>query len=658
MDAPQYPKIIRNDIGNFAMKHGRAVSVDFEFDSNDMIPTIIGLSAGAGAHSSYYGPEGRKTLRTLESNGVTWVGHNFLTVEREIIAAETGSLVPLERMEDTMLMHYLCNAELCKGAVKGGMDDEDEDVKERGMGFMDLWSMASLYTELPQWKQCRGDHCDGGCRFHDVLGYNGIDGLACDLALPALKADMASKNIPDALYQNLKKLTLLTHRMTTQGIKMDRALVRTLEAEFEARKGSIFPSKLVQRIGKKGQPLKTFELVWEAPFNPRSPKQVVEWFNEHGVPLDSTDKEEIKNALARLDDRSPEDVRDWLARLYDFKDAGKGLKPWTDERYFHADGLIHPRFPPYSSSLGRLSSSWPNFMNIPNKVKWGQQVRKAIIPRDPSLIIVKADKSQLELRMCLWYAGYPLPKDDAFKWLVENSDGVFYQIAEANPERGWDARDWTKSVSHGGDYLEGIKVLYGRDLDKSSTKRAIEAGALVVYRDWEYHGGVVAFTGTNLATRLFGSATWENRRRALQIQEAYFGRFKAIREWQKRVTQQAEQGYVQTASGRYLTLLGSPEDKAKIAVAMYGQGGGADDVQDAMRRYADMGEVPLIQVHDELVFEKPATITDGELVEFFKVFSQPSTSLVNNPYALGPFSCPVQISRGPNWLDQVKGAKV
>jgi DNA polymerase I-like protein with 3'-5' exonuclease and polymerase domains len=648
----EYPKIIRNDIMNFTRKTPH-VSVDFEFPPDTMEPSIIGLSAGAGAHSAYYDAKGRKTLRELEDAEVTWVGHNALTVEREIIAAETGSEVPLARMEDTMLRHYLCNAELCKGAVKGGMDDEDEDVKERGMGFMDLWSMASLYTDLPQWKQCRREHCDGGCRFHDVLGYNGIDALACDLALPNLREDMRRKQIPEVLYENLKKLTVGSHKMTAQGIKMDRPLVANLEAEFNERKDKIFPSKWVPRIGKKGQELKTKELVWEAPFNPRSPKQVLEWFNERGVPLDSTDKEEIQHVIDRMDDRAPEEVKKWIVRLYEFKDAGKGLRPWTDERYFHADGLMHPRFPTVGTSLGRLSSSWPNFQNIP-RVGWGKKVRAAIIPRDPSLILAKADKSQLELRMCLWYAGYPLPKDDAFTWLVENSGGVFYKIAEDNPDKGWTPRDWTKSVSHGGDYGEGVKVLYGRDLDKPRTKREIEAGALVVYRDWEYHGGVVAFTGANLATRLFGSASWENRKKALQIQEAYFGRFGAIREWQKRVSQQAQEGFVRTASGRYLTLLGSPEDKFKIALAMYGQGGGADDVQDGMRRYFDMGHVPLLQVHDELVFEMPREVTDEYLLDFFRVFSAPSTSLIGEQ----PFVCPVAVSRGPNWLDQTKIGKV
>jgi DNA polymerase I-like protein with 3'-5' exonuclease and polymerase domains len=80
--------------------------------------------------------------------------------------------------------------------------------------------------------------------------------------------------------------------------------------------------------------------------------------------------------------------------LYDYKAAGKGLKAWFDDRYFHDDGLMHPRFIPTGTSMGRLSSADPNFQNIP-RIGFGKRVRKAIVPRDPSLKLTKADKSQL-----------------------------------------------------------------------------------------------------------------------------------------------------------------------------------------------------------------------------------------------------------------------
>ncbi|HPO87337.1 MAG TPA: DNA polymerase [Candidatus Hydrogenedentes bacterium] len=617
------------------------VSIDFEF--NSLGPTIVGLSSGGNPASGYYTAAAREVLARLERGGVVWVGHNILTADKPLIEAELGVKIPLERCEDSMILHYLCNAELCKGVSKTTDDEDEED--NRGQGYMDLWSMASLYTDLPQWKQCRGERCEGPCRRHDELGYNGLDALAVDIAYPRLIADLKAKKIPRALVEHTKKLALLCDAMTKQGIKVDRELVRKLEAEFEERKGKIFPNRWVTVLGKKGKPLKNPKLIWDAPFNPRSPKQVVEWFQSKGIHLESTEREDIQRAL----DNTPEDAegREWLERLFEYKSAGKGLKPWTDERYFDNDGLIHPRFIVTGTSTGRLASSSPNFQNLPRGVSWGKGVRRAIIPRAPDFILAKADFSQLELRVCLWYSGVKeeLP-GDAFNWLVQEGGGVFEKAAEI-VGAGRTPRDLAKSVSHGGDYLEGVKVFYPRDLSNPRVKKMIDYGALVIHKDWEYHGGVVGFTGVNLAERLFGSATWENRKKALQIQEAYFKRFAPIREWQKKLSRAAERGWVQLASGRYLLLLGTPEDKLKIAAAAHGQGSGSDYVQEAMIKYYGMGFVPLIQIHDELVFELPRGTSDKALLDHFSIMSEESK------YMPG-FRCPTKVGRGENWIDMVE----
>ena len=632
----RFPDVLRGRIEDFTRTRPW-VSIDFEY-GQDGKPTIVGFSSGDRPVSAYWDIHSRRQLERLERAEVVWVGHNLLTADKPIIERELGVTVPLERSEDTMLLHYLNNAELCKGA---GKNEDDQDP--RGMGYMDLWSMSSLYTEFPQWKECRGEKCSGPCRYHDPLGYNGMDAVAVDVAYPRLRAEMEEKRIPDRLYQNLKKLTLLCDAMTRQGIKVDRDLVRRLEREFEERKNAIFPSRLEHPIGKKGQPLKSLVRVWDAPFNPRSPKQVVEFFRRNGVYLESTEKEDILAAIHKMDDDTPAEIRELLGRLHDYKDEGKGLKAWTDERYFDAEGLMHPRFIVPGSSMGRLASAKPNFQNVP-RVGWGKKVRSVVIPRDPGLILAKADYSQLELRICLWYAGFEgeLP-GDAFTWLVKEGAGLF-ETAATIVGYGKSARDIAKSVSHGGDYGEGLVVLSSKDLDRPRIKAMIDAGALVVYPQWEYHGGVVGFSGVNLAQRLFGSATWENRKKALQIQEAYFKKFFAIRQWQMKVSRMAEQGYVQTASGRYLTLLGTPEEKLKMALAAHGQGGGADYVQEGMIRYYEMGAIPLIQVHDELVFELPRGTEDKKILDHFSAMSIPSN------YMPG-FRCPAKVSVGENWLD-------
>jgi hypothetical protein len=641
----EYPEVVR-DPALFERRRPY-VSIDFEFDPESPVPpTIMGLSSGAAPMSSVYNAKSKALLAQLEQEKVTWLGHFSLSTERQIIEQELGVKIPLDRIDDTRVWYFLANSHLTKNAAK----DEDED--DRGQGFMDLWSMSSLYTDLPQWKQCRGLRCSGPCWLHDKLGYNGVDAYAVDRAAGPLLDDLARKRIPDALVQHVKEVVALGHAMEEQGIRVDRAEVYRLEKEMTERKAKLFPNEVRPRIGKKGQELKTTEIVWDAPFNPRSPQAVMAYFSERGIHLESTEKDEIARAIDGLPKRHDPEVARWLEALYDYKCEGKGLGPWFADKYFSRDNLMHPRFNGTGSSLGRMSSADPNFQNIP-RVGFGKNVRRVVIPRDPGMILAKADKSQLELRMVLWYAGIfdRLPYDeDAFTWVVQAGDGIFEKIEEV-ARKGWTPRDHAKSVSHGADYLEGVKLFTGRDLDSPRTKRMVEEGAIVLHRDWEYHGGVIGFTGINLATRLFGEATWENRRKANQIQEMYFSRFSEIRRWHKSLTRSAEDGYVRSASGRYLELFGSPEDKLKIAAAFYGQGGGADDVQEGMVRYQRAGYVPLIQVHDELVFEFPESTPDKELLDFFSIFTEESKFMPG-------FRGPVKVGKGPNWLDMTTIGKI
>jgi len=645
-----YPTVVRNDPGSFEVK-APWVSVDFEYNPNRPLdPTIMGLSSGGAPVSGFYNPAWNRLLTALEKGEVKWVGHNAIQVERAIIEAQTGQEVPIERMDDTMVYHYLCNAQLCKGVAKTEeVDDEDDEdatvsVDKRGVGYMGLWSMASLYTDLPVWKTCRGTVAEGPCPVHDPLGYNGVDAYAVDAAMPNLLADMKAKQIPDALYQRIKRLVAIGGRMEEAGIKVNRDLVRSLEKEFKEKKDSIFQSRMEYPLGKKGQPLKNMVQVWDAPFNPQSPKAVIKYFGENGVSLRSTDKDEIREVLKKLKKDVATEVREWLGKLYDFKDSGKGLKAWFDERYFDESDYLHPRFIGTATSTGRLSSANPNFQNIP-RVGFGRNVRRVIVPRNRDLKLIKADKSGLEFRVALWYAGItPDPNLDVFKFLVREAGGQFEKAADLIGKADWTPRDIAKTVVHGGDNGEGIKVFYGKDLGSPTTKRMVAAGAIQLHPEWEYHGGIVGFTGVNLAERFFGDASWDNRRKALEIQDIYFKAFPQVRALQKKLSRDAENGYIRTASGRYLRLEGTPEDKIKISFSVITQGGGADDVIDGMLRYDTMGYTPLIQVHDELNFEVPREWTVDQQRQFWEVFVQPSTSLPG-------FVCPVKFYEGENWLD-------
>jgi len=754
------------------------VAIDFEYEGDK--PTILGLSQNGIAASAPWDDYCGRILLRLEEAGAIWLGYNFIMADLPLLTGVLGK--PPKRYVDVILLYYLLNADLCKNAPK---DEEDED---RGRGFMDLWSMASLYTDLPQWKHCRGELCEGPCPVHNVFYYNALDALALELAYPKLLQELEEKKIPVELYDHLHKLTHVCWAMEQQGIKIDWEYVDWLSEQIDRTKAGLFPYREIWE-GKSGRRLKHPRIEFDAPFNPQSPRQILEWFKEQRVPLESASLQDLHKAAERIGFSHP--AAHWLEKLIKYKEAGKGLKAWFDRSHAGKDGLIYPRFIPYGTSTGRLASSGPNFQNIP-RVGWGKQVRRAIIPRDPSLELAKADYSQIELRMCLWYAGVEADFADAFSWLVEQVGRPFEQAASLpfctydsprdiaksvghacltpdhevyTEQRGWVRIDqlrhadkvlvWDPGtfstyfafplayyryyvkeplvritghgfstvctrnhyfpisphrdgevfrvpaevavhrgglihfmfgdldnpleilpkqdvemtteyyegpvyclavptkffvVRHGGsvhitgnsNYGEGLVVLPPGRLEKS--KNLISRGALKVYRDWEYAGGVVGFTGVNLAMRLFGSASLEHRKLALEIQDQYFRRFPQIREWQKKLSEQAEKGYVQTASGRYLRLQGSPEERLKQALAFHGQGGAADYCQEAMIKYYQSGHVPLLQVHDELVFEIPATMSDKQVLEFFSVMQQESSFFPG-------FTCPVKVKRGSNYLD-------
>jgi DNA polymerase I-like protein with 3'-5' exonuclease and polymerase domains len=413
--------------------------------------------------------------------------------------------------------------------------------------------------------------------------------------------------------------------MKERGIKIDLSVVRKMKAELDVRKDQLFPVIQVEVGKKKKKLVDTFD----APFNPRSPVQAKKWFKEHGVILADTSKEEIEKALERSSLDVDNAVRVWLERLYDYKDTGKDLGAWFEEGKYIDAGFAHPRFIVCGSSLGRLASSGPNFQNIP-RVGWGRGIRAAIVPRDPALKLVKADSSQLEFRMCAWHAGVQESPEKVFEWLQESFPTVITN------------RDRAKSVVHAADYGEGVKIV---GTVKGKVQAEVDAGCRILHRDWEYGGGWMSFTGINLARRLLGTASRENRVAVLAVQKAYFHRFPELRSWQKRVSQEAENKVIKSSyTGRRIELIGDAETNFKVALAKYGQGDSADYNQEGMQRFYGRGWTPLLQAHDEIVLEVPREMGDNDSRELMQLMAKPSTLFPG-------FQCPVKVSVGENWLE-------
>jgi DNA polymerase I-like protein with 3'-5' exonuclease and polymerase domains len=113
------------------------------------------------------------------------------------------------------------------------------------------------------------------------------------------------------------------------------------------------------------------------------------------------------------------------------------------EKYQDARGFIHPNFNQCITATGRLSSSRPNFQNMPRGATF--PAREAIVSRYDGGFILEGDYSQLEFRV----AGY-LSKDPVIYEEVKSGFDVHSYTAEIMGVSRQDAKAHTFKPLYGG----------------------------------------------------------------------------------------------------------------------------------------------------------------------------------------------------------------
>ena len=677
---PEWPKVSRNP-DDIRKLYGKSpLGLDLEFD-NDQKPTILGLSDGT-THISVPYSAGRASLLEIIRRypRTVWCGHNFVGADLQVLEKD-GIKIPLEQIEDSIIRHWLVNMHLSKGGGKAAL--EEDAGEKRGRGLNNLWTMASLYTDFAHWKDCREPYCSGPCPQHDPYGYNGLDAAAPVVALPQLKRTMAFRGL-EKLYPMHRELALALAEIREYGVFIDRPYVEKLRAEFLAEK---------EEAGS------------ELPFNPKSTQQVLAYFNDKGAKrlvgpgdrqllLENAQEETIRAMIEKLG--GEEFAPDELVDLLDYKELGNGPDRWFKEQYrsektgyiegyLDSFGFVHPRLAYYTSSA-RLMCSDPNFQNVAKRRRSrkvcgcghskgehaadrclvlgcacrgfsgefvGKKIRRAIAAPE-GFYIVRADYSNAENRNFLYLSGYEQPKGDLHGWMVTNIG--LKETDEFSIKLG-SARDASKSVTHAADYFEGLQLKEPYELRSKKIRSEIDAGARIVFADWKFRGKIVTITGTNLARRAFGKASLDNRAKANAIVSRYIdGTFPKIRELQKKIAAQIEQGYVRPPHGYYLISYGTDEDRIKTGLAVWGSQPIAHISKIALlnnwRKFKKgRPQRPVLQVHDELIGYTRNEIPPAEAMGWLKGDME-----VETPEMPG-FVIPTEGSYGPNWRDQTKEQK-
>ena len=248
---------------------------------------------------------------------------------------------------------------------------------------------------------------------------------------------------------------------------------------------------------------------------------------------------------------------------------------------------VHSSFNQTIASTGRLSSTKPNFQNIPIRTDLGKEIRKSIRAQDDNSVIFSADYSQIELRVMAHYSQEP-ELLNAFK----NNQDIHSRTAA---------------------------LVY--DVDEKEVTEDQRRSAKVV------NFGIMYGAGPFRMSKELGISMKE----AKTLIETYFKTYPGIQDYIQNTIQNAHiRGYVHTIGGRkrYAQGLGisninaqKAEERALINMPI--QGTAAEMIKIAMIRIhsrikeENLKSKMILQVHDELIFEVPK-IEIEKIVELVK----------------------------------------
>jgi uracil-DNA glycosylase family 4 len=492
---------------------------DLEWDRKTKEISCVGVAyEAAEAYSTYDVEYGRQVLADRLARSELLIGHNIIDADFPVLGKHPTSYHP-DCVFDTKVVAHLIHAHLANLSLLG------------------LRSLVSYYRPTTGWKEAKDD----------LLEYNGRDCAYNFYLYEQLKADLTATN-QWHLVEKQQRLARLAVLMRERGVDIDLRAVRRYHKEWKGNK----------------QLLKD-----DFPFNPNSPKQVIEFFKEEGISLRDTKEVTVK----RQADRHP-----LMEQLADYKELG--VKPITT--WFPlGKSKVHPTFNVTGTDVARFSSSEPNFQNIP------PSLRRMIVALE-GMVIVGLDFSQIENRCVAWLAGDK-------QMLADFASGMDFHRLSASR-------------------------IYNKRCDDVTNKERYEGKKTI-------HASNYGELPANLAERLFGNRKGDSLRAAERLQSAYFSVYPAIREWQTRVSDGLEQGSITLVNpfGRVRYIYGQDaHTRKKKGCHYYGCSTAADIVnQRVLDIWQEEALVPILIVHDELVYCLPVGTATATISRLKDIMTQP-----------------------------------
>jgi DNA polymerase-1 len=382
-------------------------------------------------------------------------------------------------------------------------------------------------------------------------------------AKKAIYIELDKKNLRKVYEEIELPLIPITKKMKERGIKIDRKLLAHLGTTYHAE---------VEKLEKKIHELAGTD------FNISSPKQLGEILFDK-LELVGKNMKKTSGGARSTKESELEKLRDLhpiVPLIFEYRELSKLLSTYIDAipPLLDTNDRLHSHFVSAGTTTGRMASIDPNLQNIPVKTDLGKAIRGAFVASE-GYKLCSFDYSQIELRIAAFLSG-----DEKLLEIFRKGEDVHTSVAsfvfKVSPEQVTsDMRRKAKVINFG--------IIYGM--------------------------GVLALK-QNLGT---------SRDDAQKFLNDYFETFSGLANYLNNVkAETARKGYTETFFGRrrYFEGINSkiPYIKAsaeRMAINAPIQGTEADVIKLAMiaiHKYIKENKLdeavhPLLQVHDELVYE-------------------------------------------------------
>ncbi|MBW8001910.1 MAG: DNA polymerase I [Planctomycetes bacterium] len=578
------------------LKKQKLFAIDTETTS--ISPTqadLVGISFSWQAHKAFYlpvkGPLGSKSLKisdirdklapVLADENIKKVGQN---IKYDMIVLQNAKL-PLKGIYfDTMVASY------CLDPLR-----RSHSMNAMAQDFLN-------YDPIPI----------------SVLIGKGKNQLTFDMVDTATAVEYAAEDadVTLMLYEYLKNLldknkdlkklfedvemplVSVLATMEHNGVSLDTALLRNMSHEL-ADAIKILTDKIHEHAGSV--------------FNIDSPKQLSEVLfdrlNLEPVKMGKTGRSTDAGVLEQLSESHP------IAELVlEYRQLTKLQNTYVNKLgtlINSKTNRVHASFNQTITATGRLSSSDPNLQNIPIRTDIGRKIRAAFIPEKKTDCILSADYSQIELRLLAHFS----------------NDQALLQAFT-------DDRDIHSFVA---------SQIYDVPIEDVTSEMRSSSKAV--------NFGIIYGQGPFGLSRSIGISITE----AKNFIDDYFKRYSSIQKFMDEVVASAKQtGYAETILHRRRKILNiisknkmKQNQANRMAINTVIQGSAADLIKVAMiniQKKIETESLPIkliLQIHDELVFEVPATQADKHA----KWIAEEMTTAINLDVPLK-----VDIATGPTWL--------